>query len=213
MATCPGASSALVALLVVCSLILIGGPARADANATATQSPVVSIKDSPGYIPLVDPESTSVRLGRRTNAPIVKTPFSNGARSLDDLGRAVCRAITLDTHDSLTLLTITESEFRDILWREFPQSRPVTGLTWEDGWRVLYPRLLNGSLSAWKDNVGGQYEFVRLEKNESVAYKNFTLHNGITIVARNPQGELERFGWIRSVAERKGQFKIYSMRD
>lgn len=204
-------------MFLLCGLvsIAIAAPARAVEKGSAPKaaSPAFTIKDSPGYVPLVDPESTSVRLGRRTNAPLVKMPFTNGAKSLDDLGQAVCRAITLDTHDSLMILTITEPEFRDILWREFPQSRPVTGLTWEDGWRVLYPRLLNGSLSAWKDNSGALYEFVRVEKNETVPYKNFTLHNGITIVARNPEGELERFGWIRSVAERKGQFKIYSMRD
>src|SRR5437773_2174859 len=30
-------------------------------------------------------------------------------------------------------------------WPEFPQSRPATGLTWEDGWRALRARLLAGS--------------------------------------------------------------------
>jgi len=32
------------------------------------------------------------------------------------------------------------------------------------------------------------------------------------MIVRNAQGEEERFGWLRSVAERPGHFKIYSMR-
>jgi hypothetical protein len=196
--------------------ILAAAPATATEN-TAAVPPVAprtfSIKDSPGYVQLVDPESTSVRLGRRPNAPLVRMPFMHGASSLNDLGRAVCRALERGTRDSLRLLTLAEDEFRVILWPEFPQSRPATGLTWEDGWRVLNARLLNGTAGAWQDHGGQPYECVGIEKNESVAYKNFTLHNGVTIVARNAAGEMERFGWVRSVAERKGKFKIYSMRD
>ena len=65
----------------------------------------VSVKDSPGYVPLVDPESTSVTLGRRTNAPLVRMPFHGGARSLDDLGRAVCRALHRGDRDELMSLS------------------------------------------------------------------------------------------------------------
>ena len=45
------------------------------------------------------------------------------------------------------------------------------------------------------------------------AYKNFKLHNGITIVAKDDEGKTHRFPFIRSIAERKGRFKIYSMAD
>jgi len=44
-------------------------------------------------------------------------------------------------------------------------------------------------------------------------YRNFKLHPGFVIVARDDEGHEQRFDWIRSVAERKGRFKIYSMRD
>jgi len=46
-----------------------------------------------------------------------------------------------------------------------------------------------------------------------VAYKNFKLHNGLILVAKDEGGKTEEFHWLRSVAERKGRFKIYSMSD
>jgi hypothetical protein len=50
------------------------------------------VHDSPGYVPLVDPDSAAERLGRRPVAPLVDMPFTGGARSVDALGRAVCGA-------------------------------------------------------------------------------------------------------------------------
>jgi hypothetical protein len=44
-------------------------------------------------------------------------------------------------------------------------------------------------------------------------YRNFKLHNGVTIVARDDTGREVRFTGIRSVAERRGRFKIHSMFD
>lgn len=173
----------------------------------------VSIKDSPGYVAKADPESMSVVIGRRTNAPLVALPFVGGARSLDDLGRRVVRALNHDDRDSLFELSLTSDEFRDILWREFPQSRPATGLTWEDAWTMLYARIRAGCLHALRDNGGHHYEFLRFEQDTTVRYRNFSLHNGMVLVARGDQGQVEQFRWIRSVAERKGRFKIYSTED
>lgn len=168
----------------------------------------------PPGVAVVDPESTSVLLGRRVNAKLVKMPFTGGAASLEGLGRQVCRIFErTPTLDSLMAFSINESEFRDILWPEFPQSRPATGLRFEDGWQVLHARLLNGNNSALVDQGGRPCEFVRFEVESVTTYKNFKLHNGVTLVTRNAAGELERQAWLRSVAERKGRFKIYSVRD
>jgi hypothetical protein len=172
-----------------------------------------SIRDSPGWYPVVDPESTSVLLGRRPNAPRVSKPFRGGTRSLDELGRAVCRALHRSDRDSLMALCIREDEFRDILWREFPQSRPITGLTWEDGWMSLTQRLIAGCAGAVSDHGGRYVEFLRFEADSVARYKNFNLHMGLRLVVRDDQGRLVRMHWLRSVAERKGRFKIYSTRD
>jgi hypothetical protein len=168
----------------------------------------------PPGVAIVDPESMSVLLGRRTSAPLVRKPFTDGAPSAEQLGRQICRIFErTPTLDSLMSLSIEHQEFRDILWPEFPQSRPATGLRYEDGWQALHARLLNGNNSALVEFGGRPCEWIGIEVESVATYKNFKLHNGITLVTRGADGRLVRHTWLRSIAERKGRFKIYSVRD
>lgn len=191
--------------------------AKPDTSAAPPASRVPSTRNTPGWYPNVDPESMSVLIGRRTNAPLVKKPFRGGLRSLDEVGRTVCRMLHHRAADSLFAICVSEDEFRDILWREFPQSRPATGLTWLDAWRVLYVRLLSGTRDATGDYGGRYYEFLRWERTDPedtlAVYKNFKLHNKLLLVAHDDEGQIVKMHWLRSVAERKGRFKIYSTRD
>jgi hypothetical protein len=173
-----------------------------------------SVTLEPGYVPPNDPESSSVRIGRRVNAKWVSKPFTGGARSLEELGRKVCHALDYEMADSLFSLTVQQDEFRYILWPEFPMSRPATGITWQDGWLFLYGRLHQGSAIAIREHGGHAYQFVRFDRSDSTThYKNFKLHNGLILVARDESGNTQQFTWLRSVAERKGRFKIYSLSD
>lgn len=174
---------------------------------------LVSVRDSPGYRPLVDADSMAERLGRRMDAPRVEVPFRGGARSLEALATAVLGALHASSVDSLLRLSVSEAEFRDVLWREFPQSRPATGLHWDDAWPVLFGRLNGGSVASVREYGNRWYRLVRVEQRETVPYRNFRLHNGIVIVAKDDEGREVRYATIRSVAERRGRFKIYSMDD
>ena len=208
--------------LLTCGMavLMLAGSGITAANTTGGSSSaaaperLVSIKDSPGYQPLVDPDSLAEPLGRRPSAPYVSMPFTGGARSLEGLGRAVCGALHRETPDSLLSLCLKPEEFRVILWPEFPQSRPATGLVWTDAWQVLAGRLNGGSTAFTRDFGGHVYTFMAIERTAStVIYRNFKLHNGITMVAKDDEGKTHRFPFIRSIAERKGRFKIYSMAD
>jgi len=201
---------------VATMLFVVLAAARAGSTTTPAAPPERhgSIALEPGYVPPNDPESSSVRIGRRVHAPYVKMPFTGGARSLEELGRKVCHALDYETADSLFTLTVGQDEFRYILWPEFPMSRPATGITWQDGWLFLYGRLHQGSAIAIREHGGHAYQFVRFDRYDSTkTYKNFKLHNGLILVARDDSGKMEEFHWLRSVAERKGRFKIYSMSD
>jgi hypothetical protein len=212
---------ALALATVIALPAALGTPARSASGVAAAKPRALrptGTQRSPGWYPTVDPESMSVVLGRRTNAPLVKTPFTGGTRSMKEMGQAVCRMLHHNAADSLFRLCVSESEFRDILWREFPSSRPATGLTWEDGWQSLSTRLLSGTHDATGDYGGRYYEFLRWErvpgtKDSVTVYKNFKLHNGLLLVARGDDGQIERMHWLRSIAERKGRFKIYSTND
>ena len=165
-------------------------------------------------MPPSDPESASVRLGKRLGAPAVDADFEGGLGSLQAIGEAACHALQAQDADTLRALCVTEREFREILWREFPQSRPATGLTWQDGWTFLNARLQSGCQSAVGDFGRDTLQFVRFERTDTTAvFRNFRLHNGLVLVARAPGGEERRYAWLRSVAERRGRFKIYSVTD
>lgn len=189
-------------------------PSGPDSSRKAQPPSGPSTRNSPGWYPTVDPESASVRIGRRVNAPVVSMPFKGGLKSLDDVGRTVCRLLSHSDRESLWAICVADSEFRQIMWREFPQSRPVTGLQWDDAWRVLSMRLTSGCSDAVGQLGGRYYQFLRFERSDSTTrYKNFSLHNGLVMVVRNDQGETEKMHWLRSVVERKGRFKIYSVND
>lgn len=205
------------AIVIMCALGVLGASTPGSAPAGTPARPRSVLEGRPGYVPLVDPESSAVLLGRRSNAPPVQKPFRGGARTLNDLGRTIVRQIHHSERDSLFALCIDQQEFTEILWREFPQSRPATGLQWQDAWKILYARLRSGCQQAFGDHGGEPYEFLRFERlarpDSLFRYRNFTLHNGLFMVVRNPAGEIERWNWLRSVAERKGRFKIYSTTD
>ena len=65
----------------------------------------------------------------------------------------MCRALHRQDRDSLLALCVNEREFREVLWNEFPQSRPATGLKWDDAWRTLTVRLLSGLGATGVDEV------------------------------------------------------------
>ncbi len=172
-----------------------------------------SLKNHPDYGRPHDPESLSVVIGRRTNAPLVSMRFTGGAKSLDDLGRRICSAIQHDAMDSLMSLCVTEREFRVILWREFPQSRPATGLQWSDAWTILAPRLHAGCSHAIRDYGGHAYTFMNFDADSVAQYKNFKLYSQLRMEVRDERNEIEHWSWLKAIAERKGSFKIYSTED
>ena len=166
----------------------------------------------PGYVPPADPDSAAVRTGHRA-APAVSLRFDGGAKSLDALARTMLRAAASGDRASLAHLCVTRKEFAEILWPEFPQSRPVTGATADDGWYFLVRRNEGGIGRLLGDWNGKPLSLVRVERGAFENYRNFRLHRGLTIVAKTPDGEIVRMDELRTVAERKGVFKIYSMRD
>jgi len=197
-------------------LLLAGAGTIARAGGVTSPAPVAtgpSVRDSPGYVPLHDPDSLDEVLGRRRNAPKVKMEFHGGARSLDELGRAICHALHTTVPDSMLALCVKSDEFRVILWPEFPQSRPATGLRWDDAWQILWGRLNGGSVASVREYQDHYHQFIRIEVASVANYRNFRLHNGVTITAKDDEGHIETFTFVRSIAERKGRFKIYSMRD
>jgi hypothetical protein len=61
-----------------------------------------------------------------------------------------------------------------------------------------------------RDYGGHAYDVVRVETDSVASYRNFKLYSRITIVVKDDEGGIQRWRWLRGIAERKGAFKIYS---
>jgi hypothetical protein len=207
----------LVLTLAVTVAAQSGGPAAKDSTTTAGAPARVYgswLEGRPGYYPPSDPESMAVVTGRRAAKPI-DLPLTGGRDSLSSLARAVLSALAAARPDSLAALCVTRAEFEHILWLDFPESRPVTGLTAEDAWRPLAMRLSGGIAGAMSELGGRQLRLERVEATLGVKeYVNFRLHRGIVITARDETtGERVETRFLRTVVERKGRYKIYSTDD
>ena len=215
--------------LVLLGMLVVAGACSAAVAAAADPPPgsrpdstagqrVGSVKDSPGYYPPTDPEAASERIGRRMNAPKVNKPFVGGARSLKGLARTVTRLIQNSRRDSLENLCVRREEFRDILWREFPQSRPATGAHWSDAWFFQLTRNHKGCGLAMADWGGHKYRYLGMTCDSTFRYRNFTMYSRLKILVRPDSAAGEgadtlKWDWIKAVVARRGRFKILSLRD
>ena len=185
-------------------------PAPAAPPSRTGRSP---LEHSPGYFPPADPESASVRLGRR-EAPEVADLFQGGAASMEGFGRAVVAALNARDEAALHALRVTQGEFETILWREFPESRPITNITADDAWSMSEPRSRAGANRAMGIHGGRRLRFQTIEAARVQPFTNFLLHRDVVIVAVDEAtGEVHRMTLAPSVAERKGRFKALLYHD
>ncbi len=140
--------------------------------------------------------------------------FSGAAPSLEGLVRSALEAVERGDEKALHGLRVTRIEFERYLWREFPQSRPVTGITAGDAWEVIS----NGSLSGASRFVGGfggrRLVLQRVEHSGAMAFRNFTLWRDMTLYVKDREsGEPYTLRFLPAVAERHGRFKAFSFKD
>ena len=79
-----------------------------------------STRNEPGQVPYPT-DSASGGGGRRTDAPIVNEPFRGGTKRHGRDGTGGVPALHHHSADSLLVLCVRDTEFRDILWPESPR--------------------------------------------------------------------------------------------
>lgn len=171
------------------------------------------LERSPGYYPPDDPESMSVITGRR-DAPPIDLELSGGAGSIDQLARMLIAGINARDEAAIHALGVTRKEFEVILWREFPESRPVTHITADDAWEMASIQSHAGVSRTVGSFGGHNLEFIRVDRGPPVPYRNFTLHRQVEIVTKDAATSQEvRLHFAPSFVERHGRFKVLTFKD
>lgn len=160
-----------------------------------------------------DPEIESTRTGRREVAVHDRGFDVGGAARLDELVAAILSGIDRADGEALDRTAVTYNDFSSILWPEMPQSRPAANVPAGEAWDFLRRR----HLSAF-NRVSGEMAGMGLVPHEIrigkvVEYTNFRLHDDIRVIAVDAAGNAYDFPMIRTVAECRGRFKLYSTRD
>jgi hypothetical protein len=171
------------------------------------------LEQSPGWTPPSDPESLSVITGRREAHP-VSGELEGGAPNLLALVEAALDAARRGDEDALHRLRATRSEFERFLWREFPQSRPVTNISAADAWSFLSSGSLAGANRAAAAWAGRDLEIVAIESSGRMEYTNFTMWRDLVVTVREAAtGEEHRITFLPAVVERHGRHKVLTYRD
>jgi hypothetical protein len=189
-----------------------GGTVTTDdpARHRAFRSP---LEQSPGYVPPADPESMSVLTGRR-EAPAVTGEFQGGASSPEALAQLVLDALANTNESQLHEVRVTKGEFEKLLWREFPQSRPITNIQADDAWSMISTSSRAGASKAYTLYAGRKLDVIGIENAHAMEYRNFNLWRDVVIRARDTAtGEEIRIDFVPAIAERHGRYKVFSYKD
>jgi len=164
---------------------------------------------APGFAMPYDPEWRAVARGRR-DAPAVDLALENAVPRLEDLAQAVLESLRDRDAGRLLSLHLTRDEFLRICWREFPQSRPYLKIPDAEAWSFQQSKCSEAALSALRAFGGRGWILHSVESGRSTPYRNFTLHEGVTIRAIDPEsGRLTVLGVAPVVVERDGRFKVF----
>jgi hypothetical protein len=172
-----------------------------------------AFEDKPGYVPPNDPETNAAMVGRR-EAPLIDREFVGGASSAEELALQILDALRAKDKKALNALRITSDEFGEILWPEFPASRPITRLKAGDAWFFLDADCVKGA-NAGMDALGGTnliFDSISYEVGKA-PYRNFTLYDGVRILAHTAEGHRVDVTFARTFAQRNGTWKVYAFKE
>ncbi len=171
------------------------------------------LENSPGYELPPDPERHTVETGRR-EVPKLDIAFETGAASADELIVLILEGLRTGDKELLKSLRVDFKEFSEILWPEFPQSRPATNLEPGNAWFFLDRESAAGMTRAIRRWVGRDFRLDTVEYETGFApYTNFNLLHGIRLHVREPDGQKLVLRFAETFAECGGRWKVYTYKD
>ena len=175
----------------------------------------LSVANSPGDRLPYDPEWRSMRTGKREVAVHDRLFTSGGSTSLEGLAQDYIFGLNQVDEVVLRGLQVSKSDFLDVLWPEFPQSRPALSIPGDESWFFTAAKLDEG-LSKTVGQCKGRR--LKLEGARVTSVKQFTNFRvlEVEITAQDETtGESITVTGDKggTVAERLGRYKFYLYRN
>jgi hypothetical protein len=120
----------------------------------------------------------------------------------------------LDARDiaGLQELTVTEHEFRKLVWPKLPAARPGRNIPWDYVWKDLRSKStmqLQARVHEWQPS--GDATVVKVEfTGETTDYETFRVRRKSVVVLRSPTGHESRHRVFGSIIEEAGRYKVFS---
>ena len=138
-------------------------------------------------------------------------PLAHTEETPEALGREVLSALARQDRARLEALTLTEAEFRQVVWPLLPASRP------EMGWPVDYVwgdhRMKSAAhLGETLASVGGRrFELLGVRfAGATTDYGEFRVHRDTVLEVRDESGDTKTFRVFGSTIEYAGRVKVFS---
>lgn len=135
----------------------------------------------------------------------------HSSSSAEEISEAVLEALASGDFERLQQLSVTENEFRSLVWPELPSSRPERGLPFEYVWGDLHQKSNNELRRLFARENGKQYELLTVDfEGDSTVYDTFTVHRESKLKVRGPENVESEERFFGSILERDGQYKLFS---
>jgi hypothetical protein len=138
-----------------------------------------------------------------------KRPLENARTSEWELCEAVLRALKAGDGKALQALRITETEYKQHLFPEFPATRAGTDTNADFHWDYLSIRSVRGVQNAINEFGGEDLELLDIIVEGVDKYPTYNLLRRVDLkVRRKPTGEERTIRVFGSIVELDGQYKI-----
>lgn len=137
--------------------------------------------------------------------------LSNTLESPEAVANAVLRALSQRDIPRLRALSLTEDEFRFLVWPELPASRPERNVPWDYAWNDLQQKSL-GQLEARVEKWRGRdVEVVKVSfGGPTQNYQRFRVFRKTLVSLRDQHGAISEEELFGSTVEQAGRYKVFS---
>jgi hypothetical protein len=140
--------------------------------------------------------------------------LSNSFKLQQELFDKLLEALERKDTAALIGMMISEKEFKEWLWWEFPASRPEANIPIDFAWENHIRNSAKGLRMALRDYGGKKlyYASHRFEEGED-KYQSFIIHTKTRVTVVDSMGKEEELKVFGSVVEMNGRYKLLSYRD